>query len=90
MDQKNETSDDNGSTKESTTILDKIVSSAKAVDSWRIFPRIFISVYIVLLYQVVHWAMAQEALTMEQSGLVATMVGVGAAWFALYVNTPKK
>jgi hypothetical protein len=35
----------------------KLIHMAKAVDSWRIFPRIFITVYIILLYQVVHWYM---------------------------------
>ena len=32
----------------------KLIHLAKAVDSWRIFPRLFLTVYIVLLYQVVH------------------------------------
>ena len=35
----------------------KLIHLAKAVDSWRIFPRLFLTVYIVLLYQVVHWFM---------------------------------
>ena len=29
-----------------------LIDLAKAVDSWRIFPRIFISTYIFLLYKV--------------------------------------
>ena len=28
--------------------------------------------------------------TMEQSGLVSIVVGVGAAWFGLYAGTSKK
>ena len=64
---------------------------ARAFDQWRIFPRIFITVYIVLLYQVVHWYMGLggEA-TMEQSGLVSVVVGAGAAWFGLYTGSSKK
>jgi len=46
----------------------KVIHMAKAVDSWRIFPRIFITVYIILLYKVVIWYMELPVLTMEQSG----------------------
>jgi len=31
--------------------------------------------------------MALEAPTMEQAGLVSVVVGAGAAWFGLYVNS---
>ena len=63
-----------------------LIDLAKAVDSWRIFPRIFISTYIFLLYKVTIWIMNLEAPTFEQSGLVSIVVGAGAAWFGLYVN----
>lgn len=64
----------------------RILDLAKAFDAWRIFPRIFITVYIILLYQVVHWFMALETPNFEQSGLVSIVVGAGAAWFGLYVG----
>jgi len=67
----------------------KIIHLARAVDSWRIFPRIFISTYIFLLYKVVIWYMAIPAPTMEQSGLVSIVVGAGAAWFGLYTGSSK-
>tara|TARA_B100001287_G_scaffold264991_1_gene257418 strand:+ start:399 stop:779 length:381 start_codon:yes stop_codon:yes gene_type:complete len=68
----------------------KIIHMARAVDSWRIFPRIFISTYIFLLYKVVIWYMALEAPSMEQSGLVSIVVGAGAAWFGLYTGSRSK
>jgi hypothetical protein len=68
----------------------KIIHMAKAVDSWRIFPRIFITTYIYLLYKVVIWYMALEAPSMEQSGLVSIVVGAGAAWFGLYTGSRSK
>jgi hypothetical protein len=68
----------------------KTVDLAYAIDQWRIFPRIFISTYIFLLYKVVMWYMALEAPTMEQSGLVSVVVGAGAAWFGLYTGSSKK
>lgn len=63
---------------------------AHAIDSWRIFPRIFFMTYNVLLYQVVQWYMDLAAPTMEQSGLVSVLVGAGAAWFGLYLGSSPK
>jgi|TARA_R110000822_G_scaffold200364_2_gene337873 hypothetical protein len=68
----------------------KWVDLAHAVDQWRIFPRVFISTYIYLLYKVVTWYMALPNPTMEQSGLVSIVVGAGAAWFGLYTGSSKK
>jgi len=54
---------------------------------WRLFPRAFISMYIYLLYKTVIWFQDLPAPTMEQAGLVSVVVGAGAAWFGLYVNS---
>jgi len=67
-----------------------LIDLARAVDSWRIFPRIFITTYIILLYKCVIWYMNLSAPTMEQSGLISIVVGAGAAWFGLYTGTSKK
>ena len=66
------------------------VHMARAVDAWRIFPRLFLTVYIILLYKCVIWYMALPAPTMEQSGLISIVVGAGAAWFGLYTGSSKK
>ena len=76
--------------KEMVNKYQKWVDLAHAVDQWRIFPRIFITTYIYLLYKVVTWYMALPSPTMEQSGLVSIVVGAGAAWFGLYVNSAAK
>ena len=68
----------------------KIIHLARAIDAWRIFPRVFITTYIFLLYKVVIWYMALGSPSMEQSGLVSIVVGAGAAWFGLYTGTSKK
>jgi len=68
----------------------KLIHLARAIDSWRIFPRIFISTYIFLLYKVVIWYMELPSPTMEQSGLVSIVVGAGAAWFGLYTGSRAK
>ena len=68
----------------------KWIHLAKAVDAWRIFPRLFLTVYIILLYKCVIWYMNLADPSMEQSGLISIVVGAGAAWFGLYTGTSKK
>ena len=65
----------------------KWIYLAQAVDSWRIFPRVFLSVYIFLLYYSTMWFMALPEPSLEQSGLISIIVGAGAAWFGLYAGT---
>ena len=67
----------------------KLIHLARAIDAWRIFPRMFLTVYIVLLYKVVIWFMDLPAPSFEQSGLVSIVVGAGAAWFGLYTGSSK-
>ena len=62
---------------------------SQMVDSWRIFPRMFLSVYIYLLYYCTMWFMELPEPTLEQSGLISIVVGAGAAWFGLYAGTAK-
>ena len=68
----------------------KWIHLARAVDSWRIWPRAFLSVYIILVYYAAMWFMDLPEPTMEQSGLISILVGAGAAWFGLYVNSAAK
>ena len=65
----------------------KIIFVAQAVDSWRIFPRVFLSVYVYLLYYTTFWFMDLPEPSFEQSGLISIVVGAGAAWFGLYAGT---
>ena len=59
------------------------------LDRLRLFPRLFITVYIWMFYDVVQWFMALEVPTNQQAGLVSIIVGAGAAWFGLYTNSSK-
>jgi hypothetical protein len=63
------------------------VHLAKTIDAWRIFPRIFVTVYIVLLYRVVIWFMDLSEPNLEQAGLVSIIVGAMAAVFGIYAGT---
>ena len=68
----------------------RLIHLARAIDSWRIFPRIFITTYIILLYKCVIWYMNLPSPTLEQSGLISIVVGAGAAWFGLYTGSSRK
>ena len=67
-----------------------LIDLAKAIDSWIIFPRVFISTYIFLLYKVVILYRNLSAPTVEKSGLVSIVVGAGAAWLGLYNGSRAK
>lgn len=67
-----------------------LIHLGRAIDAWRPFPRLFIIVYLVLLYRVVEWFMKLSEPNLEQSGLVSIVVGAGAAWFGLYVGSGRK
>ena len=64
----------------------KFIFVAEAVDSWRIFPRIFLCVYIFLLYYATMWFMNLPDPIFEQSGLISIIVGSFAACFGLYAG----
>ena len=49
----------------------KWIHLARAVDSWRIFPRLFLTVYIFLLYYSTMWFMDLPDPSLEQSGLIS-------------------
>ena len=68
----------------------KAIFFAKMVDSWRVIPRLFLGVYVYLLYFATFWFMELPEPTIEQSGLISILVGAGAAWFGLYVNSAAK
>lgn len=59
-------------------------------DRWRVFPRLFIIIYLYLLVKVVLWFMGLPEPNMEQAGLVSVIVGAGTAWFGIYVREPAK
>ena len=67
----------------------KLIFVAEAVDSWRIIPRLFLGVYVYLLYYTTFWFMDLPNPTFEQSGLISIVVGAGASWFGLYTNSSK-
>jgi hypothetical protein len=63
------------------------VHFAHMIDSFRLFPRLFFGVYILLLGFSGYWFMMLPAPLVAQSAFISTMVGAGAAWFGLYVNS---
>jgi len=77
--------------KDNSDLKDKIrelqIHLAKTIDAWRIFPRVFVGVYIYLLYAVVMWFMTIAEPNLEQAGLVSVVVGAMAAVFGIYAGT---
>ena len=73
---------------------DGIVSKWELFPYWfdklRVFPRVFISVYIYIFWSCAEWFMQLPEPNNAQAGLVSVVVGAGAAWFGLYVNSTGK
>ena len=65
----------------------KWIHLSRTVDAWRIFPRVFVGVYIVLLYKVITWFMTLPEPNLEQAGLVSIVTGAMAAVFGIYAGT---
>jgi len=65
----------------------KWIHLARTVDAWRIFPRVFVGVYIVLLYKAITWFMTIPEPNLEQAGLVSVVTGAMAAVFGIYAGT---
>ena len=75
--------------KEPDNPYQKWIWLSNMIDAWRIFPRLFLTVYIFLLYYSTMWFMNLPDPSLEQSGLISVIVGAGAAWFGLYAGTAK-
>jgi hypothetical protein len=56
-------------------------------DSWRVFPRTFIIFYFWLCMETAMWFMGLPAPGPSQAAFASAIVGAGAAWFGLYVNS---
>ena len=57
------------------------------LDNWRVIPRLLIFMYAVVFYQTMNWFMDLPDPNNAQAGFVSVIVGAGAAWFGLYVNS---
>jgi len=57
------------------------------LDAWRIVPRLLILSYMLVFYQTCQWFMSLDNPNNAQAGFVSVIVGAGAAWFGLYVNS---
>jgi hypothetical protein len=70
-----------------TNLKQTLLDIAEVSNALRVMPRLFIGVYIVLLYDSVTWFMTLSEPTLPQAGLISVMTGVGASWFSSYVNS---
>jgi ABC-type anion transport system duplicated permease subunit len=81
---------DTTTTDSSKNPFQKLINIAKAVDAWRVFPRLFIGVYIYIFYEFSMWIMALKIVSTQQASLYSVVTGIGAAWFGAYVASGKK
>lgn len=65
----------------------KVKLTPELINRWRIIPRIIVALYGFTFWKVVEWFMALPDPTATQAAFVSTVVGAGAAFFGLYVNS---
>lgn len=53
---------------------------------WKPIPRLFIIVYMYLVFETVTWYMTLTEPTAEQTAFISAVIGVGAAWFGIFLN----
>lgn len=56
-------------------------------NKWRVFPRAFIIFYMWLAFSTAMWFMGLPNPGPAQAAFASTIIGAGAAWFGLYVNS---
>ena len=57
------------------------------LNKWRVIPRLLILMYMIVFLQTTNWFMGLSDPNNAQAGFVSAIVGAGAAWFGLYVNS---
>lgn len=65
----------------------KWIDAARVIDAYRIFPRLFFGVYIILSLWTGVWFMGLAAPSVAQAAFISTIVGAGAGWFGIYCGT---
>ena len=64
-----------------------VMGVAEIVDDWRLFPRLFVIAYGILAFRFADWAMDQQALTMQQAGMVTAVIALAPPLLNWYMNT---
>ena len=62
---------------------------ADALDVLRIVPRALMGLYIYMIVSTQTWFFALEDPSASQAAFASAVIGAGAAWFGLYVNSGK-
>jgi hypothetical protein len=63
--------------------------SPETFNKWRIVPRILVSLYGYMCYDIASWYMSLQDPSNAQTTFVSVIWGASAAWFGLYVNSGK-
>ena len=71
-------------------MLQKSLELAEVIDAFRIFPRLILFGFSVLVGYVVFWFTGLEAPNTQQAAFVSTVVGIIAPVTAFYLQTGRK
>ncbi len=60
---------------------------AQAFNDFRVFPRLFGLLFILITWRVVNWYSGIEVPNIEQSGFASSVIATSAAYFNFYVKS---
>lgn len=60
---------------------------AQLINNFRVVPRLLMGSYVLIFYQTSTWFMGLPDPSAPQAAFISTIVGAGAAWFGMYVNS---
>jgi len=63
------------------------MSNGDWIKKYRVFPRAFAVFYLILTWEVTHWAMRLAEMSNAQAAFVASIVTGAAAFFKFYVES---
>lgn len=66
-----------------------ITRIASALDELRVVPRALMALYVYMIVSTQTWFFALEDPSTSQAAFASAVIGAGAAWFGLYVNSGK-
>lgn len=68
----------------------QLLDGAELLDAYRVFPRIFVGLYIVGLARVLNWAIGLQDISIQQAGFISVVSGTFPFVLNFYMQTGRQ
>ena len=66
------------------------LDAAEITDAWRIFPRLFLTGYGLLCWELAKWVMAKADISASQSAFATAIIGLAVPLTAFYMQSGRR